>query len=368
MEDESLPFTLGDYMSILINSKKFWNQFLSYEKDIKKALQDQDYETLNPLVEDLDDLAIELTGCHFFVENIYDDYECTFDTGPNKTGQYLAQYFTKMAPKEVQDHWIINSCLPPLSSKAVLAAVQIQDEQYTISDFYVCYGVDENQDLVHAKVYCSGYSSIDNTETKKEMSMYLLELALGECAYEAYLSRVDYIDVPDDSEMFCSLVDFYENLMNLVEKKGWKEYNSPLDIYSVYRPIQDFAHDSLRKDMKLIFTTHPLLVEEDIENKNDVISDLGARNGEYGYIYFMNPYGNEQDATLRQELSKVLDAQFDKVHAAKVIGGAIGKSYSYIDCIIFDKARFEKSFQQIKRQFDKNVELFYQPFKIKDED
>lgn len=354
-------------MTVLINTKKFWNKFLSYEKDIKKALMLQDYETLNPLVEDLDDLAVELTGCHFFVENIYDDYECTFDTGPNKTGQYLAKYFVKMAPKEVKESWIINDCLPPLSSKAVLAGVQIQSEQYTIDDFYVCWGVDENQDLIHAKVYCSGYRYIDNTENKKEMSMYLLELALGEVAYEAYLSNIDYIDEPDDREYFCSLVDFYEKLMDLVERKGWRQYNSPLDIYSVYQPIQDFAHDSLRKDMKLIFTTHPILVEETIENKNDVLADIEARDGEYGYIYFMNPYGNEQDATLRQELSRVLDAQFDKVCAAKVIGGAIGKSYSYIDCIVYDKTRFENAFNQIKRQFDKNVELFYQPFKTKEE-
>lgn len=55
--------------------------------------------------------------------------------------------------------------------------------------------------------------------------------------------------------------------MDIVEKNEWKEYNSPLEIYSVYQPIQDIGHDSLRKDMKYIFTTHPLLIEETIENK-----------------------------------------------------------------------------------------------------
>lgn len=74
--------------------------------------------------------------------------------------------------------------------------------------------------------------------------------------------------------------------MDIVEKNEWKEYNSPLEIYSVYQPIQDIGHDSLRKDMKYIFTTHPLLIEETIENKKDVLLDLSSKDGEYGFVYF----------------------------------------------------------------------------------
>ena len=354
-------------MSVYTNAIRFWAAFKKEEETIKKALSQQDYGTLNPIVEDLDDLAIELTGSHFFVENIYDDYECTFDTGPNKTGQYLAWYFVQMAPVDIKRNWILNSCLPPLSSKAILAGVQIQNQTYSIEDFMVSYGVDDNQDLMHAKVYCDGWSLIDNTENKKEMSMYLLELALGEIAYEAYLSSIDYQDSIDEKELVCPLVDFYEKVMNIVEAKNWKQYDHPFDIYSVYQPIQDFAHDSLRKDMKLIFTTHPLLVEETIESKNDVLSDLAFRQGEYGYIYFANPYGNEQDAKLRQELSKVLDTNFFMAKAGKVIGGAIGKSYSYIDCIVFDKKRFMNAFNQIKKKFDSNVEIYYRSFSTSEE-
>lgn len=351
-------------MSVIDHAKFFWRKFQESEKELKLSLQNQDYETLNQIVEELDDIAVELTGCHFFVENIYDDFECTFDTGPNKTSQYLAQFFVKMAPKSISNYWILNDCLPPLSSKAVLAGIQIKDTQYSIQDFYVFYGVDENQDLLHAKVYCPGYSLIDNTENKKEMSMYLLELALGECAYEAYLSSIDYLDEPDNQELFCSLVDFYDRVMDIVEKKNWKQYRSPLEIYSVYQPIQDFAHDSLRKDMKFIFTTHPLLLEETIENKNDVISDIRSKEGTYGYIYFANPYGNEQDAYLRQELSKTIDKQLEKNNVGKIIGGAIGKSYSYMDCIIFDRSLFDIVLRKIKRQLDDKIELHFQEFEM----
>lgn len=352
-------------MSVKDNAKKFWDLFCSLENEIKDGLVHQNYEILNKDVEALDDLCYEMTGCHFFVENLYDEFECTFDTGPNKTCQLVAQFFAQMAPQTIKRNWIINDCLPPLSSKALMATVKIKDTDYTIQDFFVSYGIDENQNMVHAKVYCPGYYLIDNTENKKEMSMYLLELALGETSYEAYLSSIDYIDECKEVESFCPIYEFYDKLMDIVEKNHWQNYNSPLDIYSVYKPIQDITHDSLRKDMKMIFTTHPILLEETIENKNDVLADMESKGGEYGYIYYINLYGNEDDALIRQEISKKINQQLQKNLIGKVIGGSIGKSYSYIDLAIYDSKVFTIVFNKIKRKLDDQVELFYQSFQAK---
>ena len=189
---------------------------------------------------------------------------------------------------------------------------------------------------------------IGNPENKKEMSMYLMELAIGQLAYEAYICRVDFIDTPDSDMKFCQMIDFYEVIMALVEKNHWKVYDKPIDIYSVYQPIQDFAHDALRKDMKFIFTTHPLLVEQTIEEKEEVLADLSSKDGEFGYVYYSNPFHNKEDALYRQKLSKQLDETISKVHAGKVVGGAIGKSFSYIDWIVYDKDVFMKVFNQLK--------------------
>ena len=64
----------------------------------------------------------------------------------------------------------------------------------------------------------------------------------------------------------------------------------------------------------------------------------------------------------RQNLSKHLDEAVSKVHAGKVVGGAIGKSFSYIDWIVYDKDLFMKVFNQLKKQLDASVELYYQKF------
>lgn len=350
-------------MSVLSKGKEFWNRFLKYEDKIIQCLNSNEGEPLTSIMEELDDFCTQISGCHFFVETYYDSLELTFDTGPNKTSQYIASELVSIAPESIKKRWIINACLPPLSSKAVQSQVQIKDETYGLQDFFVFYEQIESTETLSCHVYCPGFRLIKNTENKKEMSMYLLELALGECYYESYISSVDFIDVPSNEiQNFCNLVDFYEKLSDLVVEKKWKTYAKPQDIYSVYQPIENIVHDALRKDMKYIFTTHPLLIEDTLENKADVLWDLKSKDGEFGYIYFANPFMNQQDALFRQNLSKKLDEAISLEHAGNVIGGAIGKSFSYIDCIVYDVELFKNIFKQIKKQLDSSIELHYRSF------
>lgn len=349
-------------MSVRTRALTFWKEFEKVDSRIKDCLTHEKYDECMKLVEPLDEFANESFGAHFFVDNAYSDFEMTWDTGPNKTIQYLTQMVCDLAPESIRHSWILNASLPPLSQKAIQAQVQIKDQIYTLTDFMLFYTPDLQQQTWQCSIYCPGFSLIANTENKKEMSMYLLELALGQCAYEAYVSHVDFLDAPQTESLFCNLVDAYETLMEYVESNQWKTYKTPLDIYSVYQPVQDFAHDSLRKDMKFIFTTHPLLVEETIEEKEDVIKDLEAKQGEFVYIYYNNLFNTREDALFRQELSRQMDEAFCKSEAGRVIGGAIGKSYSYIDCIVFDIRRFQKAFDQIKKQLNQKVELHVQKF------
>lgn len=242
-------------MSAYTNGLALWKHFEEKQGAIINCLKAEQYEELNELIQELDEEVMEISGAHFFVESFYDSFEMTFDTGPNKTTQYLCQMLCDIAPKSVKQKWIMNATLPPMSQKAIQAMVQIKNEEYTLADFHVFYQIEN--DMLDCKVYCPGFNLIGNPENKKEMSMYLMELAIGQLAYEAYICRVDFIDTPDSDMKFCQMIDFYEVIMALVEKNHWKVYDKPIDIYSVYQPIQDFAHDALRKDMKLIFTTHP---------------------------------------------------------------------------------------------------------------
>ncbi len=349
-------------MSVISNINEFWKRFEDEQQDLLNALRDKNYTALSEVLEGIDQECYAISGAHLFVEDSFEQPELTLDAGPNKTTQLICQQMKKLAPADIKKVWIINDTLPPLSQKAIEAQLQIHDEIYTLFDFTAFYTADEQAQSFSVRLYCPGFSLIDNPEHKREMCIYLVELAIGQNAMESYVSFVDYLDQPENGTDFCNLTELYEVIMETAEKGKWRDYKHPTDIYSVYQPHQDFAHDSLRKDMKIIFTTNPSLIEESLGSKADVLLDLKAKDGEYGYIYYSNPFSGKDDALYRQELSKKLDAAFAPLHCAKVIGGAIGKSFSYIDLIVFDKALFLKAFKQIQDQLHERVELHYRSF------
>ena len=349
-------------MSATTNLKRFWREFEKEESQIRQWLIKQDYTSLEESMQAWEEKVNRLMGAHFFIEYSYDNFEMTFDTGPNKTTQYLAQLCVQLAPQSITKNWIINASLPPLSQKAVQATVQMKENTYTLQDFYVFYNVQEENQSLDVKVYCPGYPLVGNPEYKKEMSMYVVELSIGLLAYESYMASIDSIDEPIEDMNFCSLVDFYETIMDIVEKKEWKVYPKVTDIYSVFQPNQDIVHDALRKDMKFIFTTHPLLIEETLEDVvQDVREDAKAKGASYQYIYYPILFEGKEDATFRQSLSKQIQSLLTKTNCGDVIGAAIGKSYAYIDCIVYDQEVFQDVFNQIKKQISL-TDLHVQPF------
>ena len=73
------------------------------------------------------------------------------------------------------------------------------------------------------------------------------------------------------------------------------EYHDPTSIYMVYKLNEQPVHDTLRNDMKLIITTNALLQEEVLQRNYDSCKDFKDKGGEYGYLYYENPYEDEKE-------------------------------------------------------------------------
>lgn len=189
----------------------------------------------------------------------------------------------------------------------------------------------------------------------------MLELFLGELELEARIASVEAVDEPAaDCENFCLLPNFYEDVCDIIIAHDWLEYHDPTSIYMVYKLNEQPVHDTLRNDMKLIITTNALLQEEVLQRNYDSCKDFKDKGGEYGYLYYENPYEDEKNALIRQTMEKRLDEQLQKLSIARTIGGAIGTFYSYIDVAVFDPDAFAIILEDLNTKI--SFALHYQPF------
>lgn len=340
----------------------FWELFLRMRGELEEALRRRDEARIEDLIRELNVRLESVTGCSALIElNEEGFFEMTLDTGPNKSAQYIAELLKRFAPKELVEDWIINSWLPPYSAKARNAVLRIKDRTYTGADFTVFYEIDETNRALRVQVYCPGFQDIADDERKREMSAYMLELFLGELELEARIAQVEAIDAPlMDSENFCLLPNFYEDVCDIVIDQEWLEYHAPTNIYMAYKVDGEGVSEELRKDMKLIVTTNSLLQEELLQGNYDSCLDFRDKGGEYGYLYYENPYADEKNALIRQTMEKKLGELLSPLGIAETIGGANGTRYSYIDLAIFDKDAFAIVLEDLcaKVSFD----LKYQPF------
>lgn len=342
--------------------QEFWKYFLSLQKELESALRDGEDALAEDLIKEINVRLETICGCKVLIELNEDGFfEMTFDTGPNKTVQYITELMRQCAPKELVEDWIINSWLPPYSSKAKNAVLRIKDKVYTGADFTVFYEIDDTNRCLHVDVYCPGFQDIADEDRKREMSAYMLELFLGELELEARIATITPIDQPiQDSENFCLLPNFYEDVCDIVIDQEWLEYHEPTNIYMAFKVNEEPTSDVLRKDMKLIITTNSLLQEELLAKNYDSCIDFRDKGGEYGYLYYENPYDDEKNALIRQTMEKKLNDLLQPLAIARTIGGAIGTQYSYIDFAIFDKDAFAIVLEDLQSKI--HFAIHYQPF------
>lgn len=342
--------------------QSFWKHFLLRKPELEDALRVQDEQRTADLIREINVELERVCGCKVEIELNEDGFfEMTFDTGPSKTVQYITELMKQCAPKELVEDWIINAWLPPYSAKARNALLKIKDKTYTGADFTVFYEIDTVNHCLHVSMYCPGFADIADEDRKREMSAYMLELFLGELELEARIASVQAVDKPlSDCENFCLLPNFYEDVCDIVIDQEWMEYHEPTNIYMAYKINEETNDDSLRHDMKLIITTNSLLQEEILQKNYDSCLDFRDKGGEYGYLYYDNPYEDEKNALVRQTMEKKLNELLHPLAIARTIGGAIGTNYSYIDLAVFDKDAFMIVLEDLNSKI--SFALHYQPF------
>lgn len=340
--------------------KNFWKYFIGVQQEIETAFQTADESLIEELRKEVN-LQVQ-SVCDASAELDFQDgfYELTFHGGANKTKQYICALLKKEAPKQLVNDWIIGSYRQPLSQSALHAQIQLDDEVYSGSDFMIYYEIHKDAKCITIAVYSKALCGLEENKQLQVVTA-MLELFIGEIELEARISDIKILTEPKtDAENFCLLPNFYEDICDIVIDEEWSEYREPCDIYAAYKLDQTIVSETLRKDMKLIITTNPQLQSECLNQEYESCEEARRFGSEYGYFYYEIEQEKEQIALVRQQLEKELQDLFYEAGIARMIGGALGTHYAYVDCIIFDRDAFQILFEKLNEHL--SFPLYYRSF------
>ncbi|MGL5977692.1 MAG: hypothetical protein ACRCZJ_01690 [Erysipelotrichaceae bacterium] len=361
-------------MSIKKNIKQFWTAFSKEEANLRLAFAKGEHESY---VEELVGLSQDLFGLAVEIESDGSFFELSFLPILDKNLQLIAQTLKDQAPKELVDFWIINAYRQPLSDKAFHTYVPVGEEQYHYDAFQVEVSMDETTKTFALEVQSPAFNHLDEANSQM-VANQMLQYFVGDLYLQAYISAVSVkaIDAMQlhpysDEELeelltettslpFVALEQLFEVLAFVVDQKEWPTYHSLLDIYHVFKLEEERISETIRHDMLFITTTHEQLISESLRDETQAAGEFFDLGGEYGYFVYRNKYEGENNALLKQTLEKQLQSLLYPLGIARVIGGAIGVNYTYLDVAVFDKPLFIKALAKIQDKL--SMEIDYHSF------
>lgn len=345
-------------MSIKKQVKRFWKIFETERKNLEKALLEHNHEEVSEIKKILATYFEELCNCELDIEEEDGIFEITFLPEQEKNAQIICALLKQLAPDVVKTNWVIHSSLPPLSQKALNTVLRLNNQDYGADDFSVYYEIDTNNHCLDVEVYCDAFQAMEPNKAM-EIAVYMIQLYIGEVALEAYINHIEVIDAKKSGNASL-LSHFYEMLLDIIVEQKWSEYKDATSIYRAYKLEEEKIMEDVRKDMKMIFTIHPLMIGETLEGESFIANQFFDLGGEYGYLYYEHANSEVNDALVRQKLEQKLNELLYPIGVARSIGGAIGTKYAYIDLAIFDKQDFLKVLPKINEKL--SIKLNYAPF------
>lgn len=345
-------------MSIKKQVKRFWKIFETERKNLEKALLEHNHEEVSEIKKILATYFEELCNCELDIEEEDGIFEITFLPEQEKNAQIICALLKQLAPDVVKTNWVIHSSLPPLSQKALNTVLRLNNQDYGADDFSVYYEIDTNNHCLDVEVYCDAFQAMEPNKAM-EIAVYMIQLYIGEVALEAYINHIEVIDAKKSGNASL-LSHFYEMLLDIIVEQKWSEYKDATSIYRAYKLEEEKIMEDVRKDMKMIFTIHPLMIGETLEGESFIANQFFDLGGEYGYLYYEHANSEVNDALVRQKLEQKLNELLYPIGVARSIGGAIGTKYAYIDLAIFDKQDFLKVLLKINEKL--SIKLNYAPF------
>lgn len=262
-------------------------------------------------------------------------FTLTPEGNPHK--RLAAHYWLGQAP--ILEGWTFYAARQPDKPFRTGRHFKIDGMDFKAKEIWLTPWVDEQQETVDIMVWHPLFATIQES-LRHTVTLLWLDEVLGEEGTANWIGEIKLGDqLLTDAMPLSELPDFIEELQS---RQGWKKY-PPHQTMSAYR-MEEPETGSLREDIIAGSSLLMSLVNRYPLEENP-LEHLGA---EYFMIAFpADRFPTGRQVEVRGEIEDAITAAFEKEASGKVLGGAGGLEYYYIDLVFYDGIRSRKILEQV---------------------
>ncbi|MEO0795768.1 MAG: hypothetical protein AAFX93_11420 [Verrucomicrobiota bacterium] len=257
----------------------------------------------------------------------------------NAHKRLLTEYWVQQAPD--LEHWTFYSSRQPSVSFSGSWAIQIHEKEIVASEIWVSLSPRQSDQHVDLVAWHPAFAELPEGAAY-QILFIMLDEVLGEDGVEKQLGS---IDIGNDklaeaiplNELRSELEELSKNWEKPADGRLWSSYQLP-------EPDDSFP----RSDTIAGSSCHMRLINEFLNSEGQTSEDpIGKLGATFAFISFPSSHlPNGEQVIIRGQMEDKIIESFEASGQALHLGGAIGRSRTYIDLLLFDRGR--ESLSQIR--------------------
>ncbi|MCL2149247.1 MAG: SMI1/KNR4 family protein, partial [Methanomassiliicoccaceae archaeon] len=331
---------MGDIANLTERTKKFWEWFSKNEERLSEITQRRDFGSNE---EDAVNMNIEFIneGVSLISEdikfNVGGDHEFTFAIDGDYAMFFVLPYVTANMPEKYRGKWHFFPCMQGTHGESFgfrMCGAAVETDRVMVSAAASGNGVADIR--FHAKEWASLEESDRYTAF-----FVLLDITVGEAMANICLGDIEWADAPS------------HHMFPLTQLEEWIRENlcedgqPPDPLQRIFAFEREPEGDGPRDDVFAGYASYMNFMQEYDEGEDAAyqrVAALGAKPMFLFYNYDRDSTGeevlNERQSIMDDIEGKVLGEPGSGREIGIVLGGASGRSYMYIDLLLYDEQAF----------------------------
>ena len=260
--------------------------------------------------------------------------------------QLLALYWASRAPN--LDGWTFYASRQP-SPPEVIQSMRMDFEGQELNplEFWLTPAIDDEEELVNLTVWHPLYAGVHEDEARLGAFFVFLDEVLGEYGTGQWIGEV----TPSDKQLADAipLTELWGFIDKLESERGWQKL-LPGEAYVGYEredPENRFPRDDIFVGSTMLYE----LIVDYYEAEGELEDPLAGTGADYVFVSMdvqLFPEGQQMEK--REGIENALAAALKSEHSGRVVGGAFGTQFAYLDLMLFDGPNSVQIVERVLRE------------------